>query len=178
MDEQTSVRRFDALMSPHMHAAYNVARWLARNDQDAQDIVQDAYVRAFRFIDRFDGDDARAWLLSIVRNVFFTWYRQNRRRTAESLSLDDDAAAPELSDDGCLSPETLLMRAQDRWQVVKALESLSVEHREVVVLREIEGFSYKEIASIVGVPIGTVMSRLGRGRRQLAAILVNMGQEA
>ncbi|WP_373372995.1 sigma-70 family RNA polymerase sigma factor [Burkholderia ubonensis] len=165
-------------MSPHMHAAYNVARWLARNDQDAQDIVQEAYVRAFRFIDRFDGDDARAWLLSIVRNVFFTWYRQNRRRTAESLSLDDDDDAPELSDEGCLSPETLLMRAQDRRQVVKALESLSVEHREVVVLREIEGFSYKEIASIVGVPIGTVMSRLGRGRRQLAAILVNMGQEA
>ncbi|WP_230461656.1 sigma-70 family RNA polymerase sigma factor [Burkholderia ubonensis] len=165
-------------MSPHMHAAYNVARWLARNDQDAQDIVQEAYVRAFRFIDRFDGDDARAWLLSIVRNVFFTWYRQNRRRTAESLSLDDDGATPELSDEGCLSPETLLMRAQDRRQVVKALESLSVEHREVVVLREIEGFSYKEIASIVGVPIGTVMSRLGRGRRQLAAILVNMGQEA
>ncbi|PCE32765.1 sigma-70 family RNA polymerase sigma factor [Burkholderia ubonensis] len=178
MDEQTPVRRFDALMSPHMHAAYNVARWLARNDQDAQDIVQEAYVRAFRFIDRFDGDDARAWLLSIVRNVFFTWYRQNRRRTAESLSLDDDDAAPVLSDEGCLSPETLLMRAQDRRQVVKALESLSVEHREVVVLREIEGLSYKEIASIVGVPIGTVMSRLGRGRRQLAAILVNMGQEA
>ncbi|KAB0639693.1 RNA polymerase subunit sigma [Burkholderia stagnalis] len=178
MDEQTSVRRFEALMLPHMHAAYNVARWLARNDQDAQDIVQDAYVRAFRFIGRFDGDDARAWLLRIVRNVFCTWYRQNRRRAAGSLSLDDEDAVPEPSDEGQSSPEALMMRDQDRRQVVAALDSLSVEHREVIVLREIEGLSYKEIASIVGVPIGTVMSRLGRGRRQLAAILTDLGQEA
>lgn len=165
-------------MLPHMHAAYNVARWLARNDQDAQDIVQEAYVRAFRFIGRFDGDDARAWLLRIVRNVFCTWYRQNRRRTAGSLSLDDEDAALEPSDEGESSPEALMMRDQDRRQVVQALDSLSVEHREVIVLREIEGLSYKEIASIVGVPIGTVMSRLGRGRRQLAAILTGLGQEA
>lgn len=165
-------------MLPHMHAAYNVARWLARNDQDAQDIVQEAYVRAFRFIGRFDGDDARAWLLRIVRNVFCTWYRQNRRRAAGSLSLDDEDAVPEPSDEGLSSPEALMMRDQDRRQVVAALDRLSVEHRAVIVLREIEGLSYKEIASIVGVPIGTVMSRLGRGRRQLAALLTDLGQEA
>ncbi|MBN3792044.1 sigma-70 family RNA polymerase sigma factor [Burkholderia sp. Ac-20353] len=178
MDEQSSVRRFEVLLLPHMHSAYNVARWLARNDQDAQDIVQEAYIRAFRFIDRFDGNDARAWLLSIVRNVFCTWYRQSRRHAAESLSLDDDDGAPDLCDERACSPETLMMRDQDRQRVVSALGRLSVEHREVIVLREIEGLSYKEIASVVGVPIGTVMSRLGRGRRQLAAILTSVGQEA
>ncbi|MGU7778852.1 sigma-70 family RNA polymerase sigma factor [Burkholderia sp. PU8-34] len=178
MDEQSSARRFEVLLLPHMNSAYNVARWLARNDHDAQDIVQEAYIRAFRFIDRFDGDDARAWLLRIVRNVFCTWYRQNRRHTAESLSLDDDEGVTDISDEGACSPETLLMRDQDRERVTKALGRLSVEHREVIVLREIEGLSYKEIASVVGVPIGTVMSRLGRGRQQLAAILTNVGQEA
>ncbi|MBN3786872.1 sigma-70 family RNA polymerase sigma factor [Burkholderia sp. Ac-20353] len=178
MNEQTTARRFEVLMVPHMRSAYNLARWLARNDQDAQDIVQEAYIRAFRFIDRFDGDDARAWLLCIVRNTFYTLYRQHKRLAAESLSCDDDAYAPELSDEGLFSPETLMMRDQDREHVVSALDSLSVEHREVIVLRELEELSYKEIASIVGVPIGTVMSRLGRGRRQLAAILVHAGQEA
>ncbi|MGU7770770.1 sigma-70 family RNA polymerase sigma factor [Burkholderia sp. MR1-5-21] len=177
MDEQSSARRFEVLLLPHMNSAYNVARWLARNDQDAQDIVQDAYIRAFRFIDRFDGDDARAWLLRIVRNVFCTWYRQNRRHTAESLSPDDDGEM-DISDECAGSPEMLLMRDQDRQRVISALARLSVEHREVIVLREIEGLSYKEIASVVGVPIGTVMSRLGRGRQQLAAILTSVGQEA
>lgn len=178
MNEQTSARRFEALMVPHMHSAYNVARWLARNDQDAQDIVQEAYVRAFRFIDRFDGDDARAWLLCIVRNAFYTWYQQNKKRATESLSCDADAYALAFSDECDFSPETLMMRDQDRKQVIRALDSLSIEHREVIVLREIEELSYKEIASIVGIPIGTVMSRLGRGRRQLAAILADMAQEA
>ncbi|MFD1557251.1 sigma-70 family RNA polymerase sigma factor [Paraburkholderia silviterrae] len=178
MNDLTTIRRFETLVIPHMNSAYSVARWLTHNDQDAQDVVQEAYVKAFRFIDSFQGVDARAWLLTIVRNAFYTWYQQNKARAAESQVFEEDAYVPEPGDGGIESPEVLVMRDQNRKQVNKALSMLSLEHREIIVLREIEELSYKEIAGIVGIPMGTVMSRLGRGRQQLASILARMGQEA
>ncbi|WP_321915004.1 MULTISPECIES: sigma-70 family RNA polymerase sigma factor [unclassified Paraburkholderia] len=178
MNDLTPLRRFETLVIPHMNSAYSVARWLTHNDQDAQDVVQEAYIKAFRFIGSFQGTDARAWLLTIVRNSFYTWYQHNKSRAFESQVFEEAAYESEPDDEGIESPEVLVMRDQDRKQVIKALSMLSLEHREIIVLREIEEMTYKEIAGIVGIPMGTVMSRLGRGRQQLAAVLAGMGQEA
>ncbi len=145
-----------------MDAAYNLARWITRNDHDAQDVVQEACLRAFRFFGGFRGGDARAWLLRIVRNTSYTWLRQNRRD--ETQPLDEDAPVPSSSD---REPDALLMRNADEESLRRAMEELPVEFREILVLRELEGLSYKEIAGMVDVPIGTVMSRLARARLQL-----------
>jgi len=179
MADPDIVRRFETLVLPHMNSAFNVARWLTHNDQDAQDVVQEAYVRAFRFFGGFRGDDARAWLLSIVRNTFYTWHQQNRGHAGETAEFEEERHSLEAGiadhDD---SPEALLIRSQSQKRVWAALRSLRLEYREVVVLRELEDLSYKEIAAIVGIPMGTVMSRLGRGRQQLAALLAPTDQEA
>jgi RNA polymerase sigma-70 factor, ECF subfamily len=147
--------------------AFNYARWLTGNDADAQDVVQDAYVRALRFFSSLRGDDARAWLLTIVRN---TWYgRFARQRGVERHAVFDEST--DARSDDTLDPEALMIQEQTVEAVRRAVEELPADFREVIVLRELEGLSYKEIATIVGIPIGTVMSRLARGRERLLAIL-------
>ncbi len=175
-------KRFQSLVLPHLDSAFNLARWLTRSHQDAEDIVQEAYLRAFKFFDGFHGDDGRAWLLSIVRNTFYTWYQQNKAGAqntefAEELhsAVDDVSTVAHYADN---NPESLLIQKDSQRQMQRALEALSVEFREVMVMREMEDLSYKQIAGIVGIPIGTVMSRLGRGRKQLAEILASMNREA
>jgi RNA polymerase sigma factor (sigma-70 family) len=171
--EAARSRRFQALALPHLDAAYNLARWLSRNPRDAEDIVQEAFLRAFRFFDSFRGELARPWLLSIVRRV---WYDEWRRRASseEVVPFDElrDDAPPEGWETASADPETLAIRAQDVRDVQAALQRLPVEYREVLVLREIEELSYREIAQIADLPLGTVMSRLARARRRLAALLV------
>ncbi|MGA7817463.1 sigma-70 family RNA polymerase sigma factor [Caballeronia sp.] len=179
MADPVIAQRFEKLVLPHMNSAFNVARWLTHNDQDAQDVVQEAYLRAFRFFGGFRGEDARAWLLRIVRNTFYTWHQQNRGHAADTTEFEEDIHSLETGtaehDD---SPEAMLIRSQSQKRVRKALQSLRLEYREVVVLRELEELSYKEIAAIVDIPMGTVMSRLGRARQQLAALLAPTDREA
>lgn len=152
---------------PHLDAAYNLARWLTRNEHDAQDMVQEAYLRALRFFGGFHGTDARAWLLTIVRNTCYTWLK---RKQGPEFSCDfEEAVMTKESDE--LDPESsheLKVQAQ---LINEAIEKLPVEFREVVILRELEELSYKEIAAITGIPIGTVMSRLSRARKRLLAHL-------
>lgn len=157
--------RFEQLVVPHMGAAYNLARWLTRNDHDAEDVVQEAYLRAYRFFGGFHGGDGRSWLLAIVRNTCYTWLQQNRR---PSMALDEDM--PEL-DNSKSNPETLLLRNVDGQMLRQAIEELPAEFREAIVLRELEGLSYKEISAVTGVPLGTVMSRLARARNRLQQAL-------
>ncbi|MFC4702597.1 MULTISPECIES: RNA polymerase sigma factor [Paraburkholderia] len=164
--------RFQALALPHLDAAYNLARWLSRNPGDAEDIVQEAFLRAFRFFDAFRGEHARPWLLAIVRRV---WYDEWRRRAgAEEVAPFDelrDDQPPDGWDTGSADPEALAIRAEDARIVQEAMQRLPVEYREVLVLRELEELGYREIAAVIDVPIGTVMSRLARGRKRLAAML-------
>jgi RNA polymerase sigma-70 factor (ECF subfamily) len=160
-------RVFEETVLPHLDAAFNYARWLTRSDVEAEDVVQDACVRAMRFFSSLRDDDARAWLFTIVRN---TWYSRVSRRAQMS-------AATPLNDgqdrwpDTALDPEERLLQRHTVSLVRGALEQLPVDFREVIVLREIEGLSYKEIAAVVGVPIGTVMSRLARARGRLQTVL-------
>ena len=160
---RNSAEEFEATVMRHMDAAYNLALWLSRNESDAQDVVQEAALRAYRFFDRFDGRDARAWLLAIVRNSFYSSLRKKRPEglhEALDLELHDVASdAP--------PPDVQLLRNLTRDQLWNAMGELSVEIRETLVLREFEDLSYREIADMTSVPIGTVMSRLSRGRRQL-----------
>jgi len=145
---------------PHLDAAHNLARWLTRNDADAQDVVQEAVLRAYRFFDALRGEP-RPWLLSIVRNVSFSWLERNR--PSDIAVLHD-----ELVDEGASSPETLVARDIDRRMLNEAIAALPAPFREVLVLRELEDLPYKDIARIADIPIGTVMSRLARARRLLS----------
>ncbi len=158
-DEQA---RFEQALMPHLGAAYNLARWLTRDDHDAQDIVQEAYLRALKFFGGFHGADGRAWLLTIVRNACHTWHQQKQARGA--AAFDEELHGVE-SD--APTPEAALLRKEGKQTVREAVESLPTELREVVVLRELEGLSYKEIAAVAGIPMGTVMSRLSRARERL-----------
>jgi RNA polymerase sigma-70 factor (ECF subfamily) len=154
--------RFERVALPHLEAAYNLARWLTHNEHDAEDVVQEAYVRAFTFFDGFRGDDARSWLLAVVRNTCYTWLEKHRGH-APTVRLDEKVHAPSTA----LNPEQLFLR-QARDEELRALVAqLPPEFREVVVLRELEGLSYKEIAAVLAIPVGTVMSRLTRGRARL-----------
>jgi len=152
---------------PHLDAAFNYARWLTKSDADAEDVVQDAAVRALRFFASLRNDDARAWLLTIVRN---TWYaRFSKAGQAEQHTVFDDMKDERRDEQ--LDPEALVIQQQAVERVRAAIEELPVDFREVVVLRELEGLSYKEIAAVIGTPIGTVMSRLARARERLLAVL-------
>jgi RNA polymerase sigma-70 factor, ECF subfamily len=171
--EANSNSLFDQIILPHLAAAYNVARWLTGNDQDAEDVTQDACLRALKFFAGFRGGDARAWLLAIVRRTAWTWLQRNRPGT-EVVEFDEVLHGGE---DLSPNPEVALARAGDIEAVRRAIESLPPIFREVIVLRELEGCAYKEIADIAGVPIGTVMSRLTRARRQLQTLLSNEPKE-
>ena len=158
---------FEEAVMPHLDAAYNLARWLTRNEHDAQDMVQEAYLRALRFFGGFHGTDARAWLLTIVRNTCYTWLK---RKQAPEFSCDFEEAVmtKESEEPDPESSHELKVQAQ---LINEAIEKLPVEFREVVILRELEELSYKEIAAITGIPIGTVMSRLSRARKRLLVLL-------
>jgi RNA polymerase sigma factor (sigma-70 family) len=158
---------FEEAVMPHLDAAYNLARWLTRNEHDAQDMVQEAYLRALRFFGGFQGTDARAWLLTIVRNTCYTWLKRNR---SVELSGDfDEIVLTKESDEP--DPEASHVLKVQVQLINEAIERLPIEFREVVILRELEELSYKEIAAITGIPIGTVMSRLSRARKRLLGCL-------
>ena len=150
-------------MLPHLDAAYNLARWLAGNDHDAQDVAQEASLRAFRFFGNFRGENARAWLLTIVRNTFYTWLHKNRP-SQNTVEMNDESLAVE---DVSVNAAAVNPHFADADVVQRAIAELPVDFREIVILREMEGFSYKEIADLAEVPIGTVMSRLARARKLL-----------
>ena len=154
---------FEEAVMPHLDAAYNLARWLTRNEDDAQDMVQEAYLRALRFFGGFHGTDARPWLLTIVRNTCYTWLK--RSRSAEFSGDFDEAVLTKESD--APDPEVSHVLKVQAQLINEAIERLPIEFREVVILRELEELSYKEIAAITGIPIGTVMSRLSRARKRL-----------
>ena len=159
--------RFEQAVLPHLNAAYNLARWLTRNPDDAQDVVQEAYLRAFKYFSGFTDEDGKAWLLSIVRHACFTWLRKNR--PAELTQIDDDAGdeGVEAGDQAEDNPEQRLLAARDRELLNRLIAELPAEFREVIILRELEELSYREIAVIAAIPVGTVMSRLARARRRL-----------
>ena len=168
-------RRFESLVLPHMARAYNLARWLSRSDNDAADILQEAFMRAFQYFDGYRGGDVRSWLLSIVRNTANTWRRSN----PPAVGIMADAAEPLPSSDGrwaldgCAPQDPMqeAVSAEEAAVLRRAIADLPVDQREVLILREFEDLSYQEIAGIVGAPIGTVMSRLSRARDALAARL-------
>ena len=167
MSERQRLDDFERAVLPHLNAAYNLARWLTRNEADAEDVVQEAALRAFRYFDGFSGENPRAWLLSILRNTCFTWLGKNR--PAELAPLDDALSESVVLTDegGAQTPERFLLAADDRGRLDRLIEALPAEFREVIVLREQEEFSYREISEITGVPVGTVMSRLARARARL-----------
>jgi RNA polymerase sigma-70 factor (ECF subfamily) len=158
---------FERQVLPHLDAAYNLARFIMRNEQDAEDVVQEASLRAFRFFESFRGENSRAWFLQIVRNTAFTTLRRNRPEEG-NVAFDEELHGGQSA---AMDPAIAIDQTQDRDTVRAAIGQLPVEFREVITLRELEGCSYKEIADIAGVPIGTVMSRLARGRRELQLLL-------
>jgi RNA polymerase sigma-70 factor (ECF subfamily) len=166
-------KRFEVLALPHLNAAFNLARWLLKDEQNARDVVQEAYLRAFRFFEGFRGDDARPWLLGIVRNACYTWLR-DEGVGAEQVEFDEErdgqAQLPGFASTEA-NPERLLLRKLEGARIDAAIEKLSPVFREVLILREIEDMSYEEIALVAAIPIGTVMSRLARARGLLRAAL-------
>lgn len=172
MTEKT--RSFEAMMLAHLDSAYNLARWLLRDEQNAQDVVQDAYLRGFKYFESFRGGDARPWILGIVRNACFSWLEKNRRAD-EVLIFDEerdiaivDARWPAETD----SPEQSLLRKVEKARIDQAIAGLAPAFREVIILREMEEMSYEQISQVAGIPVGTVMSRLARARALLRRALV------
>jgi len=161
--------RFQSEVLPHLDDAMNLACWLCGNRADAEDIVQDAFLRAFKYFDRFQGGNARPWLLAIVRNACFSWLERNRSKKLVFVAdarLEAEAEASRQGD-ATPSPESALQQRQDADALNQAVAALPEEFREALILREIQGLSYKEIAAVIDVPIGTVMSRLARARKLL-----------
>jgi RNA polymerase sigma-70 factor (ECF subfamily) len=170
MSDGESWARFELLAMPHLDAAYNLALWLTRNDHDAQDVVQDAMVRAMRYIGGLRSEGARAWLLQIVRHTCYSWLKENR--PAEKVLLDDpDDAWRDLPAPSADEPPAIAMRKADRQQINEAIAALPIGYREVLILRELEDLSYNDIARIAEIPVGTVMSRLARARGLLRTAL-------
>jgi RNA polymerase sigma factor (sigma-70 family) len=170
LDSQDRVR-FEQLVLPHLDAAFNLSRWLLRGRADAEDVAQEAMLRAFRFFSGFHGGDARAWLLQIVRNTCYTWLEKNRSVDL-TTEFDED-----LYPQAAVTPETLAIAGDNRERLTRALEELPARFREVLILRELEGCSYKEIAAITSVPIGTVMSALARARQRLQRVLTQESEQ-
>jgi RNA polymerase sigma-70 factor (ECF subfamily) len=157
--------RFEQLVLPHLDAAFNLSRWILRSRADAEDVAQEAMLRAYRFFHSFHGGDARAWLLQIVRNTCYTWLEKNRPME-QMAEFNEELHLP-----ASVTPEALAIATNDRERLSRALETLQHQHRELIVLRELEECSYKEIATITSMPIGTVMSALSRARHQLQLAL-------
>ena len=171
MSQSKRDAEFERVLLPHLNSAYNLARWLLRNEQDAQDVVHDSFLRAHRYFGSFDGSDARAWLLGIVRNACFTSLRANK---VQQMPADEDLdrqSSPEIN------PEHALMLKEDLQALRDCIEALPPEYREAVVLRELEELSYKEISVAAGIALGTVMSRLNRARVRLENCLTGKGKE-
>ena len=177
MDEHSRAKRFEQIFAQHLDAAYNFARWLTRDERNAEDVVQEACLRAFKSLESFQGESGRAWLLAIVRNTYYTWFTKNKAHAAsvpfdeESMIAGGNQSAELESPLGSI--DRLLQQRDARRLVNAALDRLPEEFREVIVLRELEDLSYKEIAAIARVPIGTVMSRLARARKLLLQRLRN-----
>jgi RNA polymerase sigma-70 factor (ECF subfamily) len=172
LQEVEKLARFERVISPHLDAAYNLARWLTRDDHDAEDVTQEAFLRAFQFFDGFHGQDGRPWLLRIVRNTCYTWLEKNRSWKPEPFDEERHAVPSPIA-----GPEAVLQRGEDKLMLRKCLDELPAEYREVIVLRELEGLSYKEIAGIACVPLGTVMSRLARARERLLHALKSRAEK-
>jgi RNA polymerase sigma-70 factor (ECF subfamily) len=176
MKEKNHISQFEQVVMPHLDAAYNLARWLTRNDHDAEDLVQMAFVRAVKFFDGYQGGNARAWLLTIVRNTFYTSLRDKQHENNDVNFDEGEHSHADVSVSGTSNNPETLVTSQDTSRIVMlALENLPNNFREIVILKEIEELSYKEIANIAGVPIGTVMSRLARGRKMLVDYLQKVG---
>ena len=153
--------RFEELVLPHLNAAYNLARWLTRDVNDAEDVVQDACVRALKYVGSLNGGGARAWFLTIVRHAYYDWCKRNR---PAEIARDDGAAIDMAVDPAAVDPEQAFLSNAESKALADAVAALPLAYREVLILREMEELSYKEIASIADIPIGTVMSRLARAR--------------
>ena len=160
---ESKLRLFEEVILPHLNAAYNLARWLTRNEHDAEDVVQEACMRAYRFFDGYRGGDGKSWLLEVVRNTCFTLHRREKKNLT-SVEFDEAAHGKGL---GAPSAEELLIEASRRGILQDCIEALPEPFREVVVMRELEEMSYQQIAGVAGVPAGTVMSRLSRARKRL-----------
>lgn len=173
--EPSQLERFEAVVLPHMSAAYGLARYLTRNDADADDVVQEAFLRALRYFGSFRGEasQSRAWVLAIVRNTAHTW-RRRYRADASATEFDETVHSEATADE---HPESALARRDSRAALAQVLDGLPHDLREVIVLREVEGLSYKEMSEVVEVPIGTIMSRLSRARKRLQEALVVSGKE-
>ena len=178
LTDEERTRRFEAVALPHLNSAYNLARWLMKNDADAQDAVQQAYLRAFRYFGSFAGTEGRGWILTIVRRTCYDLLTGRKVRGAV-IGLFDDEGAGRMANipDPDPDPETRLVRRRDFDRINRLIAALPVEFREVIVLREIEDLSYREIATIAGIPIGTVMSRLARGRSLLRKAYLHLDAE-
>jgi RNA polymerase sigma factor (sigma-70 family) len=171
MDPSRKLSLFEQRVIPHLNAAYNLARWLTRNEHDAEDLVQEAYLRAFRSFDQFQGEDGRAWLLAVVRNTCFTWLKKKGDQPPIEFDEQMHSAAGQ-----SLNAESVLLNQAALGSLNECLEALPLEFREAIVLRELEELSYKEISDIARVPIGTVMSRLARARKRLQECLGGVPQ--
>ena len=172
--QKQELASFEETMLPHMDAAHNLARWLLRNEEDARDIVQEAYLRAFKSFSGFHGSNGRAWLLTIVRNTSYTLLKKNR--AVDLTTTFDEEIHPSGQDS--VSPATMLERSENADLVREAMDKLPVDFREILVLRHLEGLSYNEIADIAQIPLGTVMSRLARARGKLKeCLMARIGKE-
>ncbi|MFL6621047.1 MAG: sigma-70 family RNA polymerase sigma factor [Sulfurifustaceae bacterium] len=185
MTEHPQHRRFEDLFLPHLDAAYQLARWLVGNPQDAEDLTQEAYLRAFKFFVTFNGTSPRAWLLAIVRNTCYTWMKERRREKLHASFEEEEARSAEMQsatmrerDAVYGSPESIFAREEVAQLLNLAIEKLPLPFREIIVLRELEELSYREIAVVLSIPIGTVMSRIARSRRMLGEYLKGMSEES
>lgn len=177
MADDADWRRFEQLALPHLDAAYNLARWLTHNPDDAQDVVQEALLRAMRYMGGLRLESARPWLLQIVRHTCYSWLKENR--PAERVLLDDpEDAWRDIAASSSNEPPAIAIRKADRQQINDAIAALPVPYREAFVLRELEDLSYTDIARIAEIPIGTVMSRLARARALMRTALAPGGRPA
>jgi RNA polymerase sigma factor (sigma-70 family) len=172
---ESKLRLFEEGILPHLNAAFNLARWLTRNEQDAQDVVQEAYLRAFRFFDGYHGGDGRSWMLEIVRNTCFTWLRREKRNL--TAVFDETAHTSRAPGPQRLNQEDALVEAAKRTILQDCIEGLPEEFREVIVMRELEEMSYRQIGEATGLAAGTVMSRLSRARKRLEDCASRRSQE-